>query len=122
MAQLWTMFSSYPFICPKKNNLLPFPSTSSRSGTSIPSPRSLRVRLTLYYGALVAAALIFFAALVWGLTTSVLYESATSSIRAEARVAMAEVKRELLPAPPYWPAQLSLHTLNIYQEPGIGRV
>lgn len=102
-----------------KNNLLPPSSATSPSGASIPSPRSLRVRLTLYYGTLVAAALIFFAALVWGLTTSVLYESATSSIRAEARVAMAEVKRELLPAPPHWPAQLSLHTLNTYQEPGI---
>ncbi|HLG60462.1 MAG TPA: HAMP domain-containing sensor histidine kinase [Ktedonosporobacter sp.] len=102
-----------------KNDLLPFPPASSRSEASLPSPRSLRVRLTLYYGTLVAAALIFFAALVWGLTTSILYESATSSIQAEARVAMAEVKRELLPTSPHWPAQLSLHTLNTYQEPGI---
>ncbi|HEU5229093.1 MAG TPA: HAMP domain-containing sensor histidine kinase [Ktedonobacteraceae bacterium] len=96
--------------------------TFSSSQLTLPSSKSyhsLRLRLALYYGSLVVSALVFFTVLVCGLTTNALYNSTTSSIHAAAQLAMAEVSRELLPTPPYWPTQLSLHALNTYQEPGI---
>src|SRR6266536_2245073 len=82
-------------------------------------PRSLRLRLVLWYGSLLTIALVFFGVLVWELTTNALNQSVDSSVQAEARVADLALSRELLPTAPYWPAQLSLHSLSSYQEPGI---
>src|SRR6266487_131814 len=82
-------------------------------------PRSLRLRLVLWYGSLLGVALLFFVVLVWELTTNALNQSVDSSVQAEARVADLALSRELLPTAPYWPAQLSLHSLSSYQEPGI---
>lgn len=78
--------------------------------------RSLRLRLVLWYGALLTVALIFFVVLVWGLTTDALNQSVESSVRAEARVADLALSHEILSTSPYWPAQLSLRVLNTYQE------
>jgi two-component system, OmpR family, sensor kinase len=82
-------------------------------------PRSLRLRLMLWYGALLAIALSFFALLVLTLATDALNQSVTSAINAEARIASLDVKRGLLPNPPYWPNKLSLNTIDTYREPGI---
>src|SRR6266487_3490674 len=82
-------------------------------------PRSLRLRLVLWYGSLLTIALVFFGVLVWELTTNALNQSVDSSVQAEARVADLALSREILPTSPYWPAQLSLHSLNTYQESGI---
>src|SRR5579883_292358 len=82
-------------------------------------PRSLRLRLMLWYGALLAVALGFFGLLVLTLATDALNQSIMSAISAEARIASLDVKRELLPSPPYWPGKLSLNTVDTYREPGI---
>src|SRR5579885_2230282 len=82
-------------------------------------PRSLRLRLMLWYGALLAVALGFFGLLVLTLATDALNQSVMSAISAEARIASLDVKRELLPNPPYWPNRLALNTVDTYGEPGI---
>ncbi|HLI08087.1 MAG TPA: HAMP domain-containing sensor histidine kinase [Ktedonobacteraceae bacterium] len=82
-------------------------------------PRSLRLRLMLWYGALLAIALGFFSLLVLALATNALNQSVMSAINAEARIASLNVKRELLSRPPYWPDRLSLNTVDTYHDPGI---
>lgn len=81
--------------------------------------RSLRVRLMLWYGALLAVALGIFGLLVLTLATDALNQSVMSAISAEARIASLDLKRELQPNPPYWPSKLALKTVDTYREPGI---
>src|SRR5689334_14262409 len=84
------------------------------------TPRSLRLRLMLWYSAFLAVALVFFVMLVWHFTTDGLSESVDSSVRAEARVAELALSHKLTSTPPYWPdGQLSLQVVDIYQEPGV---
>src|SRR5215470_4429861 len=83
------------------------------------SPRSLRLRVILWYGALLAVALGFFGALFLVLTIEAINESVDSAVRAETRVASLDVARELSPTPPYWPALLSLPTIDTFREPGV---
>ncbi|HAH01297.1 MAG TPA: hypothetical protein DCL75_21185 [Ktedonobacter sp.] len=82
-------------------------------------PRSLRLRLILWYGSLIAIALSFFALLFLLLTTDAIDQSVNSALRAEARVAMLDVLHDLSPAPPYWPDQLSLRVVDAYRDPGV---
>ncbi len=82
-------------------------------------PRSLRVRLLLWYGTLLAVALSSFAVLILFLATDAISQSVDSAIRAEARIALLDVNRELSPTPPYWPVQLSLPVIDTYRDPGI---
>lgn len=82
-------------------------------------PRSLRLRLMLWYGTLLVVALGFFAILILVLTTDAINQSVDSAVRAEAHIASLDVTRELSPTPPYWPAQLSLPAIDTYHEPGI---
>jgi two-component system, OmpR family, sensor kinase len=82
-------------------------------------PRSLRVRLLLWYGTLLAVALSSFAVLILFLATDAISQSVDSAIRAEARIALLDVSRELSPTPPYWPVQLSLPVIDTYRDPGI---
>ena len=83
-------------------------------------PRSLRLRLMLWYSAFLALALVFFVILVWNFTTNGLSESVDSSVRAEARVAELALNHRLSTTPPYWPeGQLSLQVVDTYQEPGV---
>src|SRR5260370_29534074 len=51
-------------------------------------PRSLRLRLLLWYGSLIAVALGFFAMLFLILTTDAIEQSVNSAVRTEARIAM----------------------------------
>jgi signal transduction histidine kinase len=67
---------------------------------------------------LLTVAIIFFAILVWELTTNALNQSAESSVRAEARVVTSALNRELISTEPYWPAQIVLQSVNTYREPG----
>src|SRR5258708_25598343 len=82
-------------------------------------PRSLRLRLILWYGSLIAVALGFFALLFLLLTTDAIDQSVDSALRTEARVAMLDIVHDLSPVPPYWPGQLSLHVVDTYIAPGV---
>ncbi len=82
-------------------------------------PHSLRLRLILWYGSLIAVALGFFALLFLLLTTDAIDQSVNSALRTEARVAMLDVLNDLSAAPPYWPGQLKMHVVDTYRDPGI---
>ena len=80
--------------------------------------RSLRLRLILWYGLLIAVALGFFALLFLVLTTDAIDQSVNSAQRTEARVAMLGVLDDLSATPPYWPARLTMHVIDTYRDPG----
>src|SRR6266702_3568252 len=83
-------------------------------------PRSLRLRLLLWYGSLLAVALGFFALLFLLLTTGAIDTSVNSAVRTEARVAMLDVLDDLSDAPPYWrSSQLTLRVVDTYRAPGV---
>ncbi|MBV9228513.1 MAG: HAMP domain-containing histidine kinase, partial [Chloroflexi bacterium] len=82
-------------------------------------PHSLRLRLVLWYGTLVAITLGLFVLLVLSLIMNSLTQGVESAVRTEARAATVEVDRELVSTPPYWPTRLSLNTVNTYQDPGV---
>src|SRR5712691_13002528 len=82
--------------------------------------RSLRLRLILWYGSLIAVALGFFALLFLLLTTDAIDASVNSAVRTEARVAMVDVLDHLSAAPPYWsPGQLTMRIVDTYRDPGV---
>ncbi len=83
------------------------------------APRSLRLRLLLWYGSLIAVALGFFGLLFLLLTTDAIHASVNSALRAEARVAMLDVLNALSPAPPYWPEHLAMRVVDTYRDPGV---
>jgi two-component system OmpR family sensor kinase len=82
-------------------------------------PRSLRLRLLLWYGTLLAATLGVFATLILILTTNAIDQSMANAIRAEARVATLDVRDDLSPTPPYWPRQLTMNVVDTYRETGV---
>jgi hypothetical protein len=82
-------------------------------------PRSLRLRLILWYGSLIAVALGFFALLFLLLTTDAIDASVNSALRTEARVAMLDVLDDLSVAPPYWPGRLTMQVIDTYRDPGV---
>ncbi len=94
------------------------PSSSSAPASKPLQPRSLRLRLVLWYGTLLAVALVVFAVLVWELTTNALNQGVDNAVRAEAGAAAVTLSHELTTTSPYWPAQLSLPAINTYQETG----
>ena len=81
-------------------------------------PQSLRLRLLLWYGTLLAATLGFFVLLILTLTTNAIDQSIENEINAEARVATLDVRDDLSPYPPYWPRQLSMNVVDTYRDPG----
>src|SRR5437588_8732307 len=84
-----------------------------------PLPRSLRLRLILWYGSLIAVALGFFALLFLLLTTDAIDMSVNSAVRTEARLAMLDVLDDLSASPPYWPGQLTMRVVDTYRDPGV---
>jgi two-component system, OmpR family, sensor kinase len=84
-----------------------------------PLSRSLRLRLILWYGSLIAVALGFFVLLFLLLTTDAIDSSANSAVRTEARVAMLDVLDDLAASPPYWPGQLTMRVVDTYRDPGV---
>ena len=82
-------------------------------------PRSLRLRLILWYGSLMIAALGFFALLFLLLTMNAIDQSVNSAVHAEARIAMVEVLDQVQTAPPYWPDQLRMRVVDTYRDPGV---
>lgn len=97
-------------------------SLSKPDSTSVPAPklpRSLRLRLVLWYSTLLIVALGAFALLTLFWTTNAITQSVDDAVSAEARVASFEAKRELSSTPPYWPKQLVLPVINTYSEPGV---
>jgi two-component system, OmpR family, sensor kinase len=84
-----------------------------------PQPRSLRLRLALWYGALVALALGLFAVFVLIFASDAIERSVNDAVQAEARAALVDVRRELLPAPPYFPTTpLTLSDVDTLRDPG----
>jgi two-component system OmpR family sensor kinase len=83
------------------------------------APHSLRLRLALWYGTLLAVALAVFSALILLLTLDASRQSVDNSLRAEARLATVNLRKELSPTPPYWPDQLMLDVVDIYRDPGV---
>ncbi|HEY7358931.1 MAG TPA: HAMP domain-containing sensor histidine kinase [Ktedonobacterales bacterium] len=83
------------------------------------APHSLRLRLALWYGALLIVALAAFSALILLLTLDASRQSVDNALRAEARLATTNLSRELSSTPPYWPAQLTLNIVDIYHDPGV---
>ena len=96
-----------------------FMQTSKASDPQRGLPRSLRLRLILWYGSLIAVALGFFALLFLLLTTDAIDQSVNSALRTEARVAMLDVLYDVYATPPYWPGQLSLRVVDTYRDPGV---
>ncbi len=82
-------------------------------------PRSLRLRLVLWYGALLAGALGLFVVLVLVLAMNAISQSVDGDVQAEARIASLDISRSLSAIPPYWPPELSLNVIDIYGDPGI---
>jgi two-component system, OmpR family, sensor kinase len=82
-------------------------------------PRSLRLRLMYWYGALLAIALGCFAALFLVLTTNAINQSVENDVQAQARIASLAVYRKLTPNSPYWPDQLALPTIDTFRGPGV---
>jgi len=93
--------------------------TPSVPGPERGKPRSLRLRLLLWYGTLLAVTLGCFVFLILILTTDAIDQSVEGAIRAEARVAALDVRDDLSPTPPYWPRQLSMHVVDTYRDPGV---
>ena len=81
--------------------------------------RSLRLRLVLWYGSLIAVALGFFGLLFLFLTTDAITKSVNSALQTEARVAMVDVLDDVQGAPPYWPDQLTMRVVDTYRNPGV---
>jgi two-component system, OmpR family, sensor kinase len=97
-------------------------SLSKLDSTLVPAPRhprSLRLRLVLWYSTLLTLALGAFALLTLFLTTDAITRSVDNALSAEARVVSFDASRELSPTPPYWPKQLELPVINTYSEPGV---
>src|SRR2546421_10458671 len=93
--------------------------THQASEPKRPPPRSLRLRLLLWYGSLIAVALGFFAMLFLILTTDAIEQSVNSAVHAEARIAMLDALDDLFSAPPYWRDPLSMHVVDTYRDPGV---
>jgi signal transduction histidine kinase len=81
--------------------------------------RSLRLRLVLWYGSLIAVALGFFGLLFLFLTTDAITTSVNSALQTEARVAMVDVLDDVNGFPPYWPGQLTMRVVDTYRDPGV---
>ena len=82
-------------------------------------PRSLRLRLMLWYGTLLIVALGLFATLILLLTTNALNQSVDSAVRTEARLVSVAVTARLSSTSPYWPLQFSLPAIDTYRESGV---
>ena len=83
------------------------------------TPRSLRLRLTLWYGTLFVVALGCFATFVLVMATNAINSSVDNAVNAEARVATLALEHELSSNPPYWPQQLLLPSIDTYRDPGV---
>ncbi len=103
----------------KHNSVPPQTVTTPSSLLAQLQPRSLHLRLVLWYGTLIALALSLFILLMFPFTTDALNQSVTHAIQTEVRVVSSEVQHELTTTPPYWPAHFSLNTLNTYRDPGV---
>src|SRR5437588_3355527 len=82
-------------------------------------PRSLRLRLILWYGSLIAVALGFFALLFPLPTTDAINQSVIDAVRTEGRVAMLDVLDDLTASPPYWKGPLTMRVVDTYRDPGV---
>ena len=82
-------------------------------------PRSLRLRLLLWYGTLLTVTLGLFVVLILVLTMDAINQSIDGDVQAEARVAMLNINAEMSSLSPYWPSTLSLTAIDTYRDPGV---
>jgi two-component system OmpR family sensor kinase len=80
---------------------------------------SLRLRLVLWYGALLAVALLCFATLILALAIRYINQSVESEVQIQARIASLAVYHKLSPYDPYWPNHLTLPTIDNFRGPGV---
>lgn len=80
---------------------------------------ALRMRLLLWYGALLAVALGLFAVLVLVLTMHAISQNVDGDIQSEARIASLDLRSSLSATSPYWPPELSLNVIDTYGDPGV---
>jgi two-component system OmpR family sensor kinase len=80
---------------------------------------SLRLRLVLWYGTLLATALVCFAALILVLAMRYINQSVESEVQIQAGIASLAVYRKLSPYVPYWPNHLILPTIDTFRGPGV---
>ena len=83
------------------------------------TPRSLRLRLMVWYGTLFVVALGCFATFVLVMATNAINSSVDNAVHAEARVATLALERKLSSRPPYWPERILLPTIDTYRDPGV---
>ena len=83
------------------------------------SARSLRLRLMLWYGALLLLGLGCFALFVLLFASNAINENVRSAIRGVTQITMNNLNRSLSPQSPYWPGHLAPETLDNYSSPGI---
>ncbi len=103
-----------------KNKTRSSPPSSQALTSDLQQPRSLRLRLMLWYGLLVAIVLLLFVVLVWKLTAGALAQSVDSAVNAEVRVVGLALSHKLSSTAPYWPSEsLSLQVVDVYRDPGI---
>ncbi len=100
-----------------KNKLAPTQNTASLEEEQVQLraqrlPASLRWRLVVWYGFLLAGALVFFAVLVLLSVTDATEKSVDSAVQAEVRITNAEIRNELTAEAPYWPSKLHLNTID----------
>src|SRR5581483_6506331 len=105
----------------KSSSLPSSPENTNRPSTlpEMKQPRSLRLRLMLWYGGLVVVLLGLFASLVLFFSTQTLYSNADQAINAVVRVSLSSIEHELSSDAPYWPATLTLKNIDIYKDPGV---
>lgn len=81
--------------------------------------RSLRARLALWYSALLMVVLLLFGITVYVLTANAIVDGVIATVRAEARVAATDLDRSLSSTSPYWPAHLSLASVDNLTDPDV---
>lgn len=91
-----------------------FPSLARHQWT-----HSLRARLAMWYGALMALVVILFGIGVYFLMSQAIAEGSRAEVQAESRVAQAEIRRHLTDSPPYWPSHLALDAVDANRQPGV---
>lgn len=80
---------------------------------------SLRLRLILWYGGLLALGLTCFALLMLALVNDAIHSNMQHEVGAETASATHNLSLVLSEQPPYWPPQLELEALDTYHTPGL---
>lgn len=96
--------------------------SASVSGSMRPGdehlPRSLRLRLMLWYGVLIAISLSIFAGLILYFTSQAVQANIDSTLQLQGLIIQREVEKQLSTTPPYWPKSFANFT-GVYADQGL---